>query len=142
MLTSCAQRLARETGFVQRESELDGARFVQTLVFTYLANPDATLEELAQTAAALNVLITPEGLTQRFTEAAASLLQQVLAEAVQQVVASDPMAIPLLARFTGVYLEASTTIVLPDSLASVWHGGGNGTDRGMATIRDSDSHFT
>lgn len=53
VLTTLAQRLARETHFVQRESKLDGARFVQTLVFTYLANPDATLEELTQTAAAL-----------------------------------------------------------------------------------------
>ena len=31
VLITIAQRLARETGFVQRESKLDGARFVQTL---------------------------------------------------------------------------------------------------------------
>src|SRR3712207_9161500 len=70
-----AQRLARDTHFVQRESKLGGAHFVQTLVFTYLANPDATLEELCQTAAALGIEITPAGLTQRFTEAAATFLQ-------------------------------------------------------------------
>ena len=34
VLTFVAQRLARETQFVQRESKLDGATFVQTLVFT------------------------------------------------------------------------------------------------------------
>src|SRR5919206_2190994 len=74
-----AQDLARNTRFVQRESKLGGAHFVQTLVFTYLANPDATLEELSQTAAALGVTITVEGLTQRFTETAATFLQDVLA---------------------------------------------------------------
>ncbi len=97
-----AQRLARETRFVQRESKLGGAHFVQTLVFTYLANPDATLEELSQTAAALNVAITPAGLTQRFTAEAATFLQEVLAAAVTRTLAADPLAIPLLERFAGV----------------------------------------
>ena len=58
VLTFVAQRLARDTQFVQRESKLDGATFVQTLVFTYLAEPDATLDALTQTTAALNVDIT------------------------------------------------------------------------------------
>ncbi|MBC8074456.1 MAG: IS4 family transposase [Chloroflexales bacterium] len=135
VLTTIAQRLARETEFVQRESKLDGARFVQTLVFTYLANPDATLEELAQPAAALNVEITPEGLTQRFSAAAAPFLQQVLAEAVKRVLAGEPLAIALLARFEGVDREDSTTIVLPEALQAVWQGSGNGSDQGNAALK-------
>jgi hypothetical protein len=125
VLTWTAQRLGRETKFVQRESKLGGAHFVQTLVFTYLANPDATLDELAQTAAALGVVITPEGLLQRCTEAAAALLQQVLAAGVQQVLAADPLAIPLLERFAGVYLEDSTVIALPAALREHWPGCGH-----------------
>ena len=108
---------------------------MQTLVFTYLANPDATLEELAQTAAALNVEITPEGLTQRFSAAAATFLQQVLAQAVKRVLASDPLAIPLLERFEGVYIEDSTTIVLPEALQQVWQASGNGSDQGNAALK-------
>src|SRR5881296_3933984 len=76
VLTTRAQRLAGETTLVQRESKLDGAHFVQTLVFTDRANPDATLEELTQTAAARSVELTPEGLTQRCSAAAATFLQQ------------------------------------------------------------------
>ncbi len=116
-------------------SKLGGAHFVQTLVFTYLANPDATLEELSQTAAALNVEITPEGLTQRFTAEAATFLQQVLAAAVKQMLAADPLAIPLLARFAGVYLEDSTSIVLPDALSDLWAGCGNATGQGRAALK-------
>src|SRR6266508_1061006 len=89
ILSTLAQRLARETQFVQRDSKLDGATFVQTLVFTYLADPDATLSALTQTAAALDVDITAAGLTQRFTPAAAALLQRVLAAAVQRVLATE-----------------------------------------------------
>ncbi len=84
VLTSIAQRLARETSFVQRESKMDGATFIQTLVCTYLADPDASLDELTQTAAALEVDITTSGLTQRFTPAAATVLQRVLAVAIQR----------------------------------------------------------
>lgn len=130
-----AQRLARDTRFVQRESKLGGAHVVQTLVFTYLANPDATLEELSQTAAALNVAITPEGLTQRFTAEAATFLQEVLAAAVTRTLAADPLAIPLLERFAGVYLEDSTSIVLPEALRDHWAGCGNATGQGRAALK-------
>ncbi len=34
VLGGVAERLARDTGFVQRTSKLGGAHFVQTLVFT------------------------------------------------------------------------------------------------------------
>jgi hypothetical protein len=44
--------------------------FNQTLVFGFLANPQATLEELTQTAATLGVEISPQALDQRFTAAA------------------------------------------------------------------------
>src|ERR687885_1300452 len=132
---SVAQSLARETKFVQRESKLGGAHFAQTLVFTYLANPDATLEELCQTAAALGVDITPAGLTQRFTEAAATFLQEVLAAAVTRTLAADPLAIPLLELFAAVYLEDSTSIVLPDVLHDCWAGCGNATGQGQAALK-------
>jgi hypothetical protein len=135
LLTTLAQRLARDTGFVQRDSKLDGATFVQTLVFTYLADPDATLDQLAQTAAALNVEITPAGLTQRFTQAAATFLQAVLALAVQRVLAAERLAIPILEQFAGVFIEDSTIIVLPDALRDLWHGCGNATEQGDAAVK-------
>lgn len=135
VLTFVAQRLARETQFVQRESKLDGAAFVQTLVFSYLADPEASLDALTQTAAALNVDITASGLTQRFTPAAATFLERVLACAVQRVLAADPLAIPILEQFTGVYIEDSTIIVLPPALRDLWHGCGSTTDQGEAAIK-------
>src|ERR671929_908787 len=135
LLISVAHRLAHDTQFVQRESKLDGAPFVQTLVFTYLADPNATLDDLTQTAAALDVEITTSGLTQRFTPAAATFLQRLLAVAVQRVVAADPLAIPILTQFAGVYIEDSTVIVLPPALCELWQGCGNATGQGTAAIK-------
>jgi hypothetical protein len=109
--------------------------FVQTLVFTFLANPDATGQELTQTAAALGLELTESGLTQRFTKEAATLLQEVLAAALTRGLLADPLDLALLAQFRAVYLEDSTTIALPDALQDVWRGCGNATEQGLAALK-------
>ena len=43
VVTTTANQLARETGFVQRASKLTGTAFVQTLLFGWLNNLQATL---------------------------------------------------------------------------------------------------
>lgn len=126
VLTTTANRAARATGFVQRRSKLSGAKFVQTLVFGWLANPAATYEELAQTAATLGVRVSPQGLEQRFTATAVQCVERVLHAAVAQVIVAAPVALPLLRRFTAVYIQDSTQVALPAVLAPVWAGSGGG----------------
>jgi hypothetical protein len=122
VLTDVADHAGRDTNFIQREVKLRGSSFTQTLTFGFLADPDATVEALAQTAATLGVSITPQGLDQRFTAEAAACLEQVFAAAVQQVVSADPVALPLLSRFAVVQVQDSSTISLPPALADVWFG--------------------
>ena len=132
VLTTAAEAAGRATGFVQRASPLTGATFTQTLVFGFLATPDPALEELAQTAATVGVPVSPQALDQRFTPAAAACLECVLSQAITRVVAAAPVAVPLLERFTAVYLQDSSTIVLPDALAPVWQGCGGSTSEHTA----------
>jgi hypothetical protein len=101
ILTTIADKAARTTRFVQRTSPLGGATFTQTWVFGFLGKPQATLEELTQAAATWGVEISPQALAQRFTMAAATCVKQVLDAALTRVISADPVAIPLLARFTG-----------------------------------------
>ena len=101
-------------------------------MFGFLGNPQASLEELTQTAATLGVEISPQALDQRFTMAAATCVQQVLDAALTRVITADPVAIPLLARFTAVSVQDSSTIVLPDALAAVWQGCGGRTPEGTS----------
>lgn len=137
IFTSSAEDAAYASRFVQRQSKLTGSAFVQTLTFGWLHQPNATLQELAQTAASLGVSISPQGLDQRFTPQAAECLQRMLAEAVTRVITADPVAIPLLQRFPGgVCLLDSTTLTLPDALADRWPGcGGTTAADGQAALR-------
>ena len=135
VLTSTADSAAAETGFVQRVSKMGGAAFAQTLVFGWLENPQATLEELCQTAAAVGVVITPQGLDQRFSESATRCLQKVLEAAVNEVIVSEAVAIPILQRFAAVYLDDSSTVTLPEELAEVWSGSGSRQPESSAGLK-------
>lgn len=120
LFTSVADQVARRCRFVQRTSKLTGAVFAQALVFGYLANPEASLPELAQAAAAIGVSISPQGLEQRCTDDAAIFLEQLVGAAIHTLIDADAVLIPLLARFSAVVLLDATTIVLPDALGDWW----------------------
>jgi hypothetical protein len=124
LFTTTANALGRSSGFVQRRSKLTGALFAQTLVFGYLATPQAALPELAQAAAAAGVSISPQGLDQRCTEDAAIFLEQLVGAAIQTLIDAEATLVPLLARFSAVVLLDATTIVLPDALGDWWPGCG------------------
>jgi len=47
--------------------------------------------------------------------------------AIARVITAEPVAIPLLERFTAVYVQDSSTIIVPEVFAAQWHGGGGST---------------
>jgi hypothetical protein len=53
--TTDADRLARQTGFLQRRRKITGSAFAQALVFGWLDDPTASIEVLAER------LPTPDG---------------------------------------------------------------------------------
>jgi hypothetical protein len=125
VLTDDADRLAREVKFVRRQRKLSGSSFVQTLVFGSMSSPMTSYTDLAQSAAMVGIDISAQGLEQRFTKEAAQLLERVLARAVEQVVVSDPAAIPILERFQGMYIRDSSVVELPAELIETWPSVGN-----------------
>lgn len=123
ILTERATALERPTGFVQRQTaHLDGAAFVQTLVFGWLSLPQASYSQLRHVAASLGVSVSKQAVEQRFGDASVQLLRQLLEEAAAQVMASDARVPDLLARFQGVFLQDGTKISLPEALAAQWPG--------------------
>ncbi len=124
ILEQDANRLARETGFIQRERALSGADFVQLLTFGWLHEPQASLDDLTQVAQERDVTISAPGLSKRFTPKAAAFLQAVLEEVVQCVMPTEATDIPLLRRWSCVIVEDSSIVALPDELKEQWRGCG------------------
>ncbi len=122
-----ADRLARETGFIERERVLSGADFVQALILGWLQEPEITLNGLTQILQRREVSISASGLSQRFTEAAAVLLQRVLERLCAEQMQVEAVDIALLKQFSAVIVEDSSSIVLPPELAEVWRGCGGST---------------
>ncbi len=132
VFTTDAEQAARDAGLIRRARQFTGATFVQTLVFGWLDNPQATHDDLAEVAADLGVDITPDALGRRLGPAACDCLQDVLRQALHHVIAAQPAALPLLRRFAGVYVQDASTVGLPAGLADLLPGCGGGTAPGQA----------
>jgi Transposase DDE domain len=130
-----AERLARSTGFCRRARKLTGPTFAQALAFSLLENPRATLDDFADAATDdLDTPVSAQAFDQRFNPAAADFLRQLLQEAFSRSFASlRPALLPVLRRFTGVFLRDATLVSLPPSLASLFPGrGGRHAPHGQA----------
>ena len=99
VLTIQADRWGWKVGFVQRTGKLSGGGFAQILVLGFMAHPQATYEDLSQSAPLVGLSISPQGLEQRFSLEAVELMEQVLNDAVAQVIPSPSATLPILQRF-------------------------------------------
>jgi DDE family transposase len=129
-LTDQARQLARETGFVQRSSPIDGAAFVQTLVFGFLDEPDASYTDLQHLLACQKILVSPQALAKRMTKAASHFLHRMVEALLTVVVVGETCALEMLSGFAGVYLQDGTIIDLPDHVQETWRGCGGRTGTG------------
>ncbi len=131
-----AEETAVETGFIRRKRKLRARAWLQTLVFGWAANKNATVEDLADQLLDHGIEISPQGLAQRFTPQAATFLRTILEKALTFVFLSTPSALPLLKRFSGVYADDSSTVSLPAELAGQFPGcGGDCPTAGQAAVK-------
>jgi hypothetical protein len=122
-----ADRLARVSGFVQRESKVTGAHWVQTLTFGFIETPEATLNQLAQVSTDLGVPVTPQGLEERMTDEAVEFLQAMFGESLKLLRQEHSLPVELLDRFSAVELLDSSAIGLPAVMVKEFPGcGGDG----------------
>lgn len=127
-----APSLARQMGVIQRQRKVNGATLVLLLVLGWLHEPKAGPSALARFAGTLGVTISKQGIEEHWTFKTADWLYAVLLRAVHCLISAKGVAIPLLQRFRGVYIEDGSTIRLPDGLERYWRGcrGGNGQATG------------
>jgi len=56
----------------------------------------------------------------------ATFLKEVLGEAVTQLIQGKAHVLPILNRFSAVYVQDSSVVDLPEDFREVWPGNGNG----------------
>src|SRR2546422_316145 len=137
VLKGSAKELERKTGFVQRSTaQLDGPTFVQTTVFGWMDQPEASYSQLRHVAGSLGVQVSSQAMEQRFGPESAALLRAVLQEAVGEVLCSQANVPEVLSRFNGVYVQDGTIISLPSELRQEWEGcGGRTPEVGQSSLR-------
>lgn len=137
VLEEYPRQIERETKFVQRRSaKLDGARFVQCLVFGWMADPDASYTKLRHVAATQGTSVSTQAVEQRFSTTSVTLLKRVLQQAGCQLICSQGSVPELLSRFAGVYVQDGSIVSLPEELAERYPGcGGNTIGAGLSSLR-------
>jgi len=131
LFTTTADQAAKDSGMIQRQRTITGAGFVQTLVFGWLDDPKATLDDLGD-----ELGVSKQGLDQRLDARAADCLWRVVTTATQQLFAASPETIPLLRRFSRVVVDDCTSLGLPAELAQQFPGcGGSDPEAGQAGLK-------
>jgi len=127
LLIRDATHIGRTSGFIQRQRKLSGASFAQSLIFGWQANPQASLEELCQSAHVCGVQISSQGLQERLNSPQANaFLQQLLMRGLSYVVEANGERSDLLGQFNGVYIQDSSKIELPALFETQWQGNKTG----------------
>src|SRR2546428_10528154 len=100
VLKGSAKELERKTGFVQRSTaQLDGPTFVQTTVFGWMDQPEASYSQVRHVAGILGVQARSQAMEQRFGPESAAVLRAVLQEAVGGVLFGHANVPEGLSRF-------------------------------------------
>ncbi len=124
VLVERAEARGRSSGWQQRRGQISASQFIQTLVWGWLEDPEATLGHLARVAHATGALVTQQAISQRFSPHSIALVRGVLEDAMQIVVQAEPVEVALLQAFPGgVYLNDSTQLALHADWHDTWDGG-------------------
>lgn len=117
IVTTKANQLARETGFLKRQRAFSGADVVQSLICGWWQEPDISFRGLTQVLSRCEVAVTPSELTQRFGKASAELMRQMLVEvsSLGLSLQAEP-DLPLLRPCSAVIVEDRSVISLPCEL--------------------------
>ncbi|HDR6219001.1 TPA: IS4 family transposase [Bacillus cereus] len=120
------RELARDVGFVQRTSKYQAKDLVALCVWMSQNVATTSLTQLSSCLeASTEVLISPEGLNQRFNQAAVQFLQHLLAELLnQKLTLSMPISSPYTSIFKRIRILDSTAFQLPDPFSFIYPGAG------------------
>jgi hypothetical protein len=129
------EEAAETSGVVIRQRKFSAMSLAQTFILGFLANPNASDEDLARMAVQVGADVTPQAVEQRYTQRLEQFLKGLFDKAIQHIVGSNKSLAPILERFTSVTLQDSSTIVLPDDMKEQYPGCGGSYGGGQAALK-------
>jgi hypothetical protein len=135
VFSECAQEANQEAGAVQRVRKFDAPTLMQTFVLGLLHQPRANAEDLAATAAAVGVEVSPQAVEQRYSPQLCEFFRLLLFRMAAKTFRSEESLAPLLERFTEVKLLDSTSLQLPDGLQEEYPSCGGRGQGGQAVMK-------
>jgi hypothetical protein len=127
------EQLARETKFVQRESNLMGVDFFFLCLFAHQQNYEISLDGLSNELMKDGVCISKQSIQDRFNPYAVEFMEKMLNEAMSQklkigTISKHPI-------FQRIVIEDSTTFQLPEMFAQKYKGSGGGASDAAVKIQ-------
>jgi hypothetical protein len=135
LFSKIAEETAESSKVIVRKRKFTASSLAQTFVMGFLRKPQASHEELAQTAVEIGVNVTPQAVEQRFTPPLVAFLKELFCKATKMVIGSEKTLAPILERFSSVIVLDSSSIALPDSRQSEYAGCGGGRGGGAAAMK-------
>ena len=131
------QETAKQVGFVQRSSKYQANGLIALCVWLSQEVASTSLTQLcSRLEASTGVLISPEGLNQRFNPAAVAFLREVFTSLLTQKLCSNQsLSAHMISTFNRIRILDATVFQLPDHFATDYRGSGGSSNTAGVKIQ-------
>ncbi len=131
------QETAKQMGFVQRSSKYQAAELIALCVWLSQEVARTSLTQLcSRLEASTGVLMSPEGLNQRFNPAAVTFLREVFTSLLtQKLCLNQSLSSDMISTFKRIRILDATVFQLPDSFATNYQGSGGSSNTAGVKIQ-------
>ncbi|MGG0412143.1 IS4 family transposase [Peribacillus simplex] len=131
------QETAKQMGFVQRSSKYQAAELIALCVWLSQEVARTSLTQLcSRLEASTGVLMSPEGLNQRFNPAAVTFLREVFTSLLtQKLCFNQSLSSDMISTFKRIRILDATVFQLPDSFATNYQGSGGSSNTAGVKIQ-------
>jgi hypothetical protein len=128
---------AKQVGFVQRSSKYQENELIALCVWISQEVASTSLTQLcSRLEASTGILISPEGLNQRFNPAAVTFLREVFTSLLtQRLCLNQSLSLHMISAFERIRILDATVFQLPDSFAVDYQGSGGSSNTAGVKIQ-------
>ena len=129
------ENLARESGFVSKESKLSGFKFLDLILFSKFDNEKLSLNDLSsQTAHKHQIFISKQAINDRFTIKSVRFIKLIIEKFIYNTIEVDD-SIEFLNDFRRVRIKDSTCFQLPKNMRDKYAGSGGCSSKAAVRIQ-------